>query len=70
MINYTMTEKQDLYSQRENVTFEAKNLTAAKRKASSLQAFYGTIISLEQDGYVVAVKEKNGKWIPNSFFNE
>lgn len=68
MINYTMTEKQNLNSQRESVVFEAKNLTDAKRKASSLQVFHGTVIELEQDGLTVAVKEKNGKWIPNSFY--
>jgi len=68
MRTYKMTEKQNLNSQREGVTFEAKTLTAAKRKASSLQAFYGTVIELEQGGVTVAVKEKNGKWIKDSFF--
>jgi len=63
-----MTEKQNTNSQREGVTFEAKNLTAAKRKASSLQAFDGTIIELELNGDTVAVKEKDGKWICNSYF--
>lgn len=68
MTTYTLIEKQNSNSEREGVEFEAKNLTQAKRKATKLQCFEGTFLVLREGLYVVAAKEKNGKWIEQSYF--
>ena len=62
MTTYIITELQNANSYRKGETVEVKNLTAAKRKASRLQMFQGTVMEIAyQDGAVVSVKE-NGKW--------
>lgn len=68
MTTYTLIEKQNSNSQREGVDFEAKDLTQAKRKATSLQCFQGTLLELCKGNDTVAVKEKSGKWIDQSYF--
>ena len=69
MSTYTITEKQNGQSQREGYTVELKDLTAAKRHASKNQAFQGTYISIEENGITVAAKERDGKWVAESYFN-
>ena len=49
MKNFTITEKQDRNSTRAGEAVEAKSLTAAKRKASSLQFFQGTVMTIESE---------------------
>ena len=68
MTTYTMTEKENFNSERESVEFTANTLTSAKRKASSLQCFFGTVIELEINGETVAVKEKSGQWVGQGYF--
>jgi ribosomal protein S11 len=64
-----MIEKQNSASQREGVQIEARNLTQAKRKASKTQSFQDTFLEiLDSDGNTVAVKEKGGNWIDQSYF--
>jgi hypothetical protein len=70
MTTYTMIEKQNLNSEREGVSFEAKSLRGAKIAASKQQCFFGTVLELLNcSGETVAVKDKSGKWIEQSFFN-
>ena len=69
MTTYIMTETQNRNSHREGVKFQSKNLTSAKRKATSLQVFEGTFLELCEDGVTVAVKESNGKWINQKYFD-
>lgn len=69
MTTYTLIEEQNSNSEREGVEFEAKNLTQAKRKATSLQCFEGTFLELLDGSITIAVKENNGKWIDKSYFS-
>ena len=68
MNKYTVIEKQNSASQREGVQVEAINLTQAKRKASKAQVFQGTFLDLlDSAGNTVAVKEKSGNWVDQSY---
>lgn len=70
MNSYTVIEKQNANSQREGTEFQARDLTAAKRKATSLQCFHGTYLELLDDrGDTIAAKEAGGKWIDQSYFS-
>lgn len=69
MKTYKLIEKQNFNSHREPVAFTAKNLNGAKIKASRMQAFHGTILEITaESGATLAVKEKSGKWIDQSYF--
>lgn len=68
MQEFQMIEKENLNSERAAVTIAAISLTAAKRQATLMQAFHGTVIELTKNGETVAVKEKSGKWIENRYF--
>ena len=59
MKTFKITEKQDFNSVREGYEVQAENLTAAKRIASKKQAYFGTVITIEHGGEVVA--SKSGK---------
>ncbi len=61
MNTYTITEKQNLNSVRQGAEFQAKDLTAAKRIASREKMFKGTVMTIEQNGRLVAYKEA-GAW--------
>ncbi len=63
MTKFIITEKQDRNSTRAGETVEAKSLSAAKRKASSLQFFQGTVMTIEsENGQLLSWKDKAGKW--------
>ncbi len=62
MTIYIIRELQNAQSQQDGEKFFASTLTAAKRKASNLQMFHGTVMTIEnENGSRVSVKE-NGKW--------
>lgn len=61
MNTYTITEKQNLNSVRKGAEFQAKDLTAAKRIASREKMFQGTVMTVEQNGRLLAYKE-SGVW--------
>lgn len=70
MNKYMISEQQNSLSGREPVVVLAKNLTCAKRHATKNQVFQGTILVIENEvGETLAVKERNGKWIEQSYFN-
>lgn len=61
MKKFLFTEKQNINSSRANVTIEAKDLKQAKRKASSMQYFCGTILTIEsENGELLATKTSAG----------
>jgi hypothetical protein len=62
MQTYTITEKQNAQSRREGSTVEAKDLSDAKRKASKMQCFQGTVLEISDESGVLSIK-KDGKWI-------
>lgn len=63
MTKFIITEKQDIQSTRAGEAVEAKSLSAAKRKASSLQFFQGTVMTIEgENGTLLSWKDKAGKW--------
>ena len=59
---YTIYELQNAQSQRQGNTITVQSLTAAKRAASKMQMFQGTVMLIAQNGYPVASKVGN-KWI-------
>lgn len=62
MNTYTIFELQNAQSHRQGKTVTAQSLTAAKRMASRMQMFQGTVMLIAQNGYPVASKVGN-KWI-------
>ena len=67
-----MTEKLTPQSNRDGINFTSSSLTEAKRKATRNQVFERTFLELTETdtGNTVAVKEWDGKWIPQSYFNQ
>jgi ribosomal protein L19 len=61
MQTYTVTEKQNPQSYRVGQTIRAKDLSDAKRKASRMQFFLGTVMEIRDEGGVLSVK-RHGKW--------
>lgn len=61
MTTYTITEKQNAQSTRKGEQIEALDLAAAKRAASRMQMFHGTVLTIEANGTLLAVK-RGGKW--------
>ena len=62
MPKFIIQELQDVASKRDGVEVEVKDLTAAKRAASRMQQFKGTILLIaDSKGFALAVKE-DGKW--------
>lgn len=62
MTTYIITELQNANSYRKGKSVEAKDIAAAKRKASRMQMFQGTVMEIAyENGAVVSVKE-GGKW--------
>ena len=63
MTTYIITEKQDLQSTREGKKVEASNLTAAKRAATRGRAFYGTVLTIENENGILLASKNGAKWI-------
>ena len=63
MTTYIIAELQNAQSSRKGETVQAANLTAAKRKASSLQMFQGTVMEIAAENGSVLSRKQDGKWI-------
>lgn len=61
-LKFTVTEKQDFASRREGTAIEAVNLSAAKRKASQMQFFQGTVLEISTTSGIVLSRKTCGKW--------
>lgn len=61
MNTYTIIEVQNSNSTREGTKVQAKDLASAKRAASKMQCFYGTVLKVLLNGNLLAIKE-NGAW--------
>lgn len=68
-MEYVITEKQNLQSYRDGEVIVAKNLTAAKRSASRNRGFLGTVLTIEENGVLLAYK-KGEKWTDIDLFME
>ncbi len=62
MATYTITEKQNMASYRKGYKIEADCLTSAKRKASRMQFFQGTVLVIEADNGALLASKANSKW--------
>lgn len=62
MKNFIITEKQNANSTREGEIIQAKDLKSAKRKASSMQCFRGTVLTIESENGSLLATKKDGKW--------
>ena len=63
MTTYIITELQNAQSHRKGEAVEAANLTAAKRKASGMQMFKGTVMEIAMENGAVLSRKENGLWI-------
>ena len=69
MATYYIAELQNANSYREATKIEAQNLTQAKRAASRMQCFYGTILeiglSVNESGFILnpISRKINNKWV-------
>ena len=63
MTAYIITELQNAQSHRKGDAIEAANLTAAKRKASGMQMFKGTVLEIAAENGSVLSRKKEGRWI-------
>lgn len=63
MTTYIITELQNAQSHRKGESIEAENLTAAKRKASRLQMFQGTVMEIAAESGAVISRKQDGKWV-------
>jgi hypothetical protein len=62
---YIFREIENVCSYRLPTTIRAANITTARRRASALQVFQGTVLTLEnENGELICYKE-NGKWKNN-----
>lgn len=62
MQTYIITEKQDINSTRRGERIEAADLAAAKRKASRMQMFKGTVLTIEAENGALLATKQGGKW--------
>lgn len=63
MSNYYISETQNINSIREGELVKAKTLVEAKRLASKMQCFCGTVMKIESNNNLVAYKEDGKKWV-------
>ena len=63
MATYIITELQNAQSSRKGEAVETANLTAAKRKASSLQMFKGTVLEIATENGAILSRKEAGRWI-------
>ena len=62
MTTFIITEKQNAQSSRKGETVEADNLSAAKRKASGMQMFNGTVLEISAENGSVLSRKEDGRW--------
>lgn len=68
MQTFYIAELQNPFSYRKAEAIQAKDLASAKRKASKMQCFYGTVMAISdeinEDGFILNAicKKINGKW--------
>ena len=63
MTTYIITELQNAQSSRKGEAVEAANLSAAKRKATCLQMFKGTVMEITAENGAVLSRKEDGRWI-------
>ncbi len=63
MTTFIITELQNAQSSRKGETVEASNLSAAKRRATSLQMFKGTVMEIANENSAVLSRKEDGRWI-------
>lgn len=61
MNTYMITEKQSVESIRDGFCINSASLKDAKTKATKSQLFYGTVLTIEENGALIAYK-KDGVW--------
>lgn len=62
MTAYIITELQNAQSRRKGEAVEAANLSAAKRKASEMQMFKGTVLEIAAENGAVLSRKEDGRW--------
>ena len=63
MKTFIITKKENVNSYRESDKIKAKNLSSAKRKASSMQFFKKTVLTIESESGILLATKVNGKWV-------
>ena len=61
-MKYIVKEVQNRNSEREGSEIEAKDLSAAKRTASRMQVFEGTVLRIEAENGAVLSTKESGTW--------
>ena len=59
---FIITEKQNAQPSRKGETVQAANLSAAKRKASGMQMFKGTVLEISAENGAVLSRKEGGRW--------
>lgn len=62
MTTFIITEKQNAQSSRKGEAVEAANLSAAKKKASCMQMFKGTVLEISAETGAVLSRKEDGRW--------
>lgn len=70
MEKYIVREVENVNSFRKGTEIEAKNLSEAKRKASKMQVFLGTVLVIEYLSGVHAAIKRSGKWEEPMLFED
>lgn len=61
---YIIKEVQNLNSERKGTKIEVTSLLSAKRTASKMQCFQGTVMRIESlNGVLLSYKEYNKSWV-------
>ena len=63
MTTYEITELRNAQSHREGEAIEAPSLSAAKRRATALQMFKGTVLEIAAENGAVLSRKEGGRWI-------
>lgn len=62
MKTFIITEKQNENSTIYGELVQAKNISSAKRKATSMQCFFGTVLTIQSENGTLIATKKDGKW--------
>ncbi len=62
MSTFIITEKQNVNDLRQGDAIDCQNLMEAKRKASRMQCFQGTVLTIEDENGALLAAKRNGKW--------